>query len=135
MRHKWSGLVAIWVAATLLPSCGSNQHLLSISVTPAAIVFGATNPALFAQLTATGVYEHPPATKNLTSQVTWASSVTLVAQVTNAGRINPSTNCGVSTVTASLTTNDPTGNVVTGTMSVTVDGPAADNCPTTTPTP
>jgi hypothetical protein len=133
MRHKWSGLVAIWAAATLLPSCGSNQHLLSINVTPAAVVFGAADPALFAQLTATGVYEHPPATKDLTSQVTWASSVTLVAQVTSAGKVTPNTNCGVSTVTASLTTNDPTGNVITGTTSVTVDGPSINNCPTTTP--
>jgi hypothetical protein len=134
MSHKWSGLVAI-LAVALLPSCGSNQRLLSINITPAAIVFGAADPALFAQLTASGVYEHPPATKDLTSQVTWASSVTLVAQVTSAGKVNPSTNCGVSTVTASLMTNDPTGNVITGTMSVTVDGPVAQNCPTTTPTP
>jgi hypothetical protein len=134
MRHKWSGLVAIWAAVGLLPSCGSSQRLLAINITPAAIVFGTADPALFAQLTATGVYDHPPANKDLTTQVTWASSVTLVAQVTNAGKVMPNTDCGVSTVTASLTTNAPTGNIVTGTMSVTVDGPAAP-CPTTTPTP
>src|ERR1700691_3475754 len=107
MRHRWFGLVAIWAAAALLPSCGSNQHLLSINITPAAVVFGAANPKLFAQLTATGIYEHPPANKDLTSQVTWASSVTLVAQVTNAGKVSPNSNCGVSTITASLITNDP----------------------------
>ncbi|MGO9125047.1 MAG: hypothetical protein ACLP6G_09160 [Terriglobales bacterium] len=135
MRHKWSGLVALLAAAALLPSCGSGQQLLSINITPAAVVFGSTDPRLFAQLTATGVYGHPPATKDLTSQVAWASSLTLVAQVTNTGKVSPSTDCGVSTVMASFTTNDPTGNVVTGTMSVTVDGPSIQNCPTTVPTP
>jgi hypothetical protein len=132
---KWLGLVAIGLAGLTSLSCSSGQQLTGITITPGAVVFGATDPTLFAQLTATGVYSHPPATKDITNQVTWASSVTLVAQVTSTGKVSPSTNCGVSTVMASFTTNNPTGNVITGTMSVTVDGPTTENCPTTVPSP
>src|SRR5580698_4831635 len=99
---KWLGLVAIGLAGLTSLSCSSGQQLTGITITPGAVVFGATDPSLFAQLTATGVYSHPPATKDITNQVTWASSVTLVAQVTSTGKVSPSTNCGVSTVMASF---------------------------------
>jgi hypothetical protein len=132
---KWLGLTGVCVAGLTLLSCSTGQQLTAINITPAAVVFGSADPALFAQLTATGVYSHPPATKDITSQVTWSSSVTLVAQVTATGKLSPSTNCGVSNIMASLITNSPSGNVITGTMNVTVDGPTADNCPATVPTP
>jgi len=132
MNRNWFKVLLICCATLVIPGCGSGQKLVGIQVTPATIVFGGPDPSLFAQLTATGTYTHPPATKDITNQVTWASSVTQVAQVTSSGKVTPSTNCGVSTVTASLTTNDPTGNVITGTMSVTVDGTAA-GCPSISP--
>jgi len=125
-------LTLIGSAVLWLPSCGSNQQLLSINVTPATVIFGSTNPALHAQLTATGIYTHPPATKDITTQVTWSSSIAGVAVVDSTGQVSPAgADCGVAGITASLKTNNPTGNIVTGTMSVTVDGPAANNCPTT----
>jgi hypothetical protein len=132
MNRNWLKLLLICCATFMIPSCGSGQKLVSIQVTPATVVFGGTDPSLFAQLTATGFYSHPPATKDITTQVTWAASIPQVAQVTSAGKVSPNTNCGVSSITASLTTNDPSGNVITGTMSVTVDG-TNPGCPTTPP--
>ncbi|MGA8488807.1 MAG: hypothetical protein WB711_00210 [Terriglobales bacterium] len=133
MRRNWLNLLLICLAAIVLPSCGSSQQLVGIQVTPTAVVFGGTDPALFVQLTATGTYVHPPATKNITNQVTWTSDTVQVAQVTATGGVSPNTNCGTAGITASLMTNSPKGNVITGMTNVTVDGPAASGCPTTTP--
>ena len=131
MSWKAFKVTMICSAAILLPCCGSNQRLVAINVTPATIIFGSSDPSLNAQLTATGVYTHPPANKDITTQVTWTSSVAGVAVVNNAGKISPAgADCGVTNITASLQTNDPTGNVVSGTMAVTVNGPEADGCPT-----
>lgn len=120
MNWKWLGGFVVCGLAVAL-GCSSGQQLESISVTPATVTFGAADPALKAQLTATGTYSHPPATKNITDQVTWTSDITQVAQVTSAGSVSPAgTNCGLAGITASLQTNMPTGNVVSGTMNVTV---------------
>jgi hypothetical protein len=126
-------LVVTLGVATQIVGCSSGQHLETITVTPTSVVFGGADPNLHVQLTATGTYIHPPATKDITNQVTWSSAVTQVAQVSNTGLVSPTTDCGVAGVSASVTTNDPTGNVITGTTTVTVDGPASDNCPTNTP--
>jgi len=132
MSWKALKLTMVCSAALLLPCCGSNQRLLGINVTPTAITFGSSDPTLNAQLTATGVYTHPPANKDITTQVTWSSSVAGVAVVNSSGKVSPTgSECGVTNITASLQTNDPTGNVVSGTMTVTVNGPATDGCPST----
>jgi len=128
MNRKWLAvgcLLGIAFCLIGLPSCGSKQKLVAITVNPSGgIVFGSINPALFAQLTATGTYIHPPATKDITDQVTWTSDVTEVAVVNSAGVVTPNVACGVSNITASLKTNDPTGNIISGTTTVTVDGPS-----------
>jgi hypothetical protein len=132
MNRNWFSLPLIWAAALFVTGCSSGQQLVGISVTPATVVFGGADPTLFAQLTATGVYVHPPATKDITNQVTWTSNISEVAQVTSTGKVSPNVDCGVTPINASLVTNSPTGNVITGTMSVTVDG-TAPGCPNTTP--
>lgn len=132
MRRNWLNLLVICFAAIVVPSCGSGQKLVGIQVTPAAVVFGGTDPSLFVQLTATGTYVHPPATKDITTQVTWTSDTVQVAQVTSAGKVSPNTNCGTAGITASLLTNSPSGNLITGAANVTVDG-TAQGCPSVTP--
>lgn len=135
MRHTVLRVTAICAGLMLIPSCGSKQRLVAINITPTAIVFGSESPALSAQLTALGQYSHPPATKDLTTQVTWSSSIPGVAVVSSSGVVSPAgTECGVATITATYDTNSPTGNLITGTIPVTVDGPVAP-CPTTTPSP
>jgi hypothetical protein len=132
MKQKVLGFAAICVTLILIPGCGSHQRLVAISVTPATVVFGSANPVLSAQLTAIGQYSHPPATKDLTTQVTWSSSVTGVAVVNSSGVVSPAgSDCGITNITASFKTDTPTGNVITGTMNVTVDGPVSNNCPNT----
>jgi len=131
MNGKW---LAVVVCAAVVPvlSCATGQQLVAINVTPTAVIFGSANPTLSAQLTATGVYTHPPATKDITNQVTWSSSIAGVAVVSTTGVVSPAgIDCGVSNITAALKTNNPTGNIITGTTSVTVDGPTNSNCPTT----
>jgi hypothetical protein len=137
MNRKWLAVASLFATACCviaLPSCGSKQRLVGITVNPSrGIVFGATDPALFAQLTATGIYVHPPATKDITTQVTWTSDVTLVAIVTSSGRVTPNVACGVSNVTASLQTESPSGNIISGTTTITVDGLPSPPCPNATP--
>jgi hypothetical protein len=133
MSRNWFYLLVICSATMFVPGCGTGQQLVGINVTPATVVFGSVNPTLFAQLTATGSYIHPPATKDITSQVTWTSNIVQVAQVTATGKVSPTSDCGVAGITASFVTNHPSGNVITGTMSVTVDGPQTSGCPTTPP--
>ena len=133
MNRNWIKLLLICSTALFIPSCGTGQQLVGIQITPATVVFGSADPSLFAQLTAMGSYSHPPATKDITNQVTWTSNIVEVAQVTSAGKVSPNVDCGVTPISASLVTNSPSGNVITGTMSVTVDGPLASNCPTTPP--
>jgi hypothetical protein len=133
MNQNWLKLLLICFAALFIPSCGTGQRLVGIQVTPATVVFGGVDPTLFAQLTAIGSYAHPPATKDITNKVAWTSNIVQVAQVTSAGKVSPNVACGVAGITASLVTNDPSGNVITGTMSVTVDGPPGSGCPNTPP--
>jgi len=132
MNRNWIKLLLICSTALFIPSCGTGQQLVGIQITPATVVFGSADPSLFAQLTAMGSYSHPPATKDITNQVTWTSNIVQVAQVTSTGKVSPNVACGVTPIVASLVTNSPSGNEITGTMSVTVDG-TAPGCPTTTP--
>jgi hypothetical protein len=119
--------------AALMPSCGSSQQLLTITISPATAVFGAPVPAGIGQngiqLQALGTYAHPPATKDLTDQVTWKSAIPAVAIVNSTGLLTAGPNCGVTGITATMLTNKPTGNIVQGTMTATVDGPSTENCP------
>lgn len=126
----WSGCAAIILAALSLLSCSSGQQLQAIEVTPASEIFGAPDPSAQVQLRALGTYTHPPATKDLTNQVTWASNTTQVAIVSSTGLLSPSgTGCGDAVISATLKTNNPTDNVVVGTMTTTVDDVNDPSCP------
>jgi hypothetical protein len=114
--------------------CATGQQLVSIQVAPGAVVFGSaclpgdTNcGGVF--LKATGTYTHPPATKDITNQVTWTSNIPGVVSVDSTGTLTAGAECGVAGVTASDTIDTPHASVITGTATVTVDGPASP-CPT-----
>ena|ERR1700733_12332730 len=132
MIRKALGLLLICLTALFIPGCGTGPKLVGITINPATVIFGSADPALFAQLTAMGSYTHPPATKDITNQVTWTSNIIEVAQVTNTGKVSPNVACGVTPINAIIVTNNPRGNEITGTMSVTVDG-TAPGCPSATP--
>jgi Divergent InlB B-repeat domain len=125
----YRGIAASVVFGTLigLLSCARDQQLTSIEVQPTTENFGAADPSLTVQLRALGHYIHPPVTKDITNQVTWASNSPGVAAVTSAGLLAPGgTACGNSLVTATVQTNssvggrDSSGALVTGSMTANV---------------
>ncbi len=132
MSRKLLGFAALVIIASSLlavSSCGDPQELVSIQIQPSSETFGASNIPLIqdvglqAQLTAMGTYVHPPVTKDITSQVTWASNETQVITITPAGLISvPGTACGGSVISATVQTNSDatgvssSGAIVSGTM-------------------
>jgi hypothetical protein len=136
MNRKWFSIAALVASATLLlsvSSCGHSQQLVSISVEPAIETFGASNIPVIdnagatVQLRALGSYIHPPATKDLTKQVTWASNDTQMFKVSSTGLLTATGFfCGGSLVSATVTTNSSVGGmsssgaIVTGSMTANV---------------
>jgi hypothetical protein len=113
--------------------CGHEQQLESIAIQPTTETFGASNIPVMAnagaqvQLRALGTYIHPPVTKDITAQVTWASNTTDIATVDSAGLLTVTgAACGDSLVSATFNTNKSTGNIsssgalITGYMTASV---------------
>jgi hypothetical protein len=133
------GLVASAVWLMTLSSCARSQQLTGITISPSAFTyFAPAAPGLSPNaipLTAYGTFIHPPETKNITSQVTWASNQTLVAVVSSSGVLTAGTACGTADISATYYTDgNPSGNLMVGFMTVTVEGPASEGCPTGTST-
>ena len=132
MNGKWLSLVLLTAVASLLSglnSCGRSQELVSIQIQPASETFGAADVPVIAnagsnvQLRALGTYIHPPVTKDITSQVTWASNDPQMMTVDASGLLTATgLSCGASLVSATITTNKSEGGlssngaVVTGYM-------------------
>ena len=132
MKGKWLGMAALVVVGGVLlsiASCGRSQQLVSIEVQPNVYTFGASNtPVQFnagsaVQLRALGSYIHPPVTKDITNEVTWASSTTQMMTVNSTGLLTATGDaCGSTLVSATLQTNtsaggiSSSGTIVTGSM-------------------
>ncbi len=82
-----AGLVAVCSLLAML-SCAHDQQLVGITIKPETENFGAADPALNVQLRALGSYIHPPVTKDITSQVTWASNTPNMVTVTPTGLLS-----------------------------------------------
>src|SRR5579862_196044 len=101
MRLRVACLLGILSFALALPSCGSRQQLVSISLQPSGGFvfegFGATG-----QFTAMGTYIHPPETKDITNEVVWSLDIENFATLTQAGLITytRTDGCGSGDVTA-----------------------------------
>jgi Bacterial Ig-like domain (group 2) len=133
MNRNWLRLILVCTAVMFLPSCGHDQQLVSISIQPATETFGASNipvsadAGLSVQLQALGTYIHPPVTKDITNEVTWASNDIQMVTVNSTGLLTAvGDTCGSSLVTATVNTNKSAGNlsssgaIVTGTMTANV---------------
>jgi hypothetical protein len=132
MNRKWLALAVLVAAAISLlsvASCGDPQTLQSITIQPGTETVGAANIPLTqdvgfqVQLSAMGNYLHPPVTKDITNQVTWASNTPQMFAVSATGLLTATAQaCGSALVSASLTTNSDgsgvssSGAVVTGSM-------------------
>ena len=126
------GLVGAAVLLASLSSCARNQHLESINIQPGNGTFDATDPALYFDYRAYGTYIHPPKTVDITSQVTWVSDNPQTAHFTAPGVVSPNTDCGVAQIFATM--HDSPNDIVSNQVSITVDGPASQGCPTSTAT-
>jgi hypothetical protein len=133
MIHRCSafiGVFGILILATLLlflAGCARDQELTTITIQPQTEVFGATdipvsaNAGATVQLRAIGSYIHPPLTKDITTEVTWSSNTPSVATVDANGLLTATGDaCGDSIVSATVTTKQSTGNIVTSSMTATV---------------
>ena len=137
-------LVAVG-AALSLPSCGHDQKLVSITITPTTSTFpepGFTPPPPnpTQQYTAIATYIHRPATKDVTSQATWKID-NAVATMSSPGLFNaapPPTGspagtpgpCGVADISASVPEGTGgSGNIVIALATVTVNDPSNVLCP------
>ncbi len=137
-------LVAVG-AVLSLPSCGHDQKLVSLTITPPTFTFlepGFTPPPAnpTEQYTATATYIHPPATMDVTSQATWTVddgvatvsapglfTATLPPAGSPPGTPGP---CGVGDISASVPEGTGgSGNVVIAVATVTVDDPTNVLCP------
>lgn len=135
MIRKLFALMAFaFIASTLLSlsSCAHNTHLVSIAIQPGNGTFGSVSPTAFFQYRAYGTYIHPPKTVDITSQATWQTDNPQVAQFTAPGVVSPNTNCGVAQIYATL--HDSPNDIVSNSVSITVDGPASLGCPQGTAT-
>jgi len=118
-------------AALSLASCGHDQKLVSLQITPMTHTF-LTNSSDQAgeQYTATATYIHPPSTEDVTSQATWSVDFPIVSM--NAGLVVPvgGTSCGGVNITATMPEGTGgAGNIVSAYATVTVDDPAILQCP------
>jgi hypothetical protein len=135
MKRSCVGLalgVLVMVAAVLsFPSCGHERKLVSITVNPPAFTFLTPDNTLQVQYTATGTYIHPPATKDITGQVTWKADFAQLITFSGPGLVSPEGNhCGGANISA--TAPEGTGgasNVVIGYATVTVNDPTVPVCP------
>ncbi len=107
----------------LFASCGHDRKLVSIQVAPTQFTFGAPIPGQSAQFRAYGTFIHPPVTRDITDQVTWAVDDDIVSiaagLVTTTGLA-----CGTTNVTATMP--EGTGgasNIIIGAGSVVVTCP------------
>jgi hypothetical protein len=135
MSRKWFSVIVIIALATFLasvPSCGFNQHLVSIQIAPASATFGAAtavgaNPSAFIYFSATGTYEHPPKTVDVTNLVSWGTDNPQVVQISSTGAASPGANCGIANISASY--YDSPNLVASNSSTITVDGPISSGCP------
>ena len=138
------GLVALG-AALALPSCGHDQKVVSLTITPTTSTFPEPGfapppPNPTQQYSAIATYIHPPATKDVTSQATWTIDngvATLTAPGVFTATPPPATAppgtpgpCGVADISASIPEGTGgSGNVVIALASVTVNDPSNILCP------
>jgi len=127
MSRKWFSILALIAAATFfssLSSCGFNKHLVSIQVLPTTVLFGGVGAEV--QFKAIGTYDHPPGTKDVTTQATWSiDSQNLVSFSSTPGLVKDINDCGTGNVMASI---EDSPNDVFGTAFVAAAGVGTPAC-------
>ena len=136
MKQSYIGLafgVLVTVAAVLsLPSCGHDQKLTSLTIQPQAFTFLTPDTSATEQFTAIATYIHPPATKDISSQVKWSVDAGNIVNISQSGVVSPFGQGGCGGVDITATAPAGTGgasNVLLATATATVDDPSNILCP------
>lgn len=105
MVRNWFKAMLVCSVVVMVPSCGHDQQLISITVTPPGFVFEGFGAQ--GQFTATDNYIHPPQTKDITNKVLWKIDVANLATITQTGLVTStrSDGCGSGDVTATYYSN------------------------------
>jgi len=121
MIRKWFGVLALVLVASAflsLSSCGRDQQLTSIQIQPITENFGSSttpviqNAGSQVQLRALGTYIHPPVTKDITNQVTWASNTPQMMTVDSNGLVTATgMACGTTLISATVNTGKSSGGI------------------------
>ena len=118
-------------AALSLPSCGHDQKLVSLTISPSTHEFLLPDAGQNEQLTATATYIHPPATKDVTSRATWAVDDGIVGVSAGTVTTDPlGKACGGADISATMP--EGTGgssNIVSAYATIIVDDPSNQLCP------
>jgi Divergent InlB B-repeat domain len=128
------GALIVVGAALALPSCGHDQKLVSIAVTPTTVTY-LSPTAVPASFKAYGTYIHPPATKDITQQATWSTDVPallILSYQSGVGEeVAPNSICGVANLwaTASEGTGGAANIVVSAPSTLTINNPSDPTCP------
>jgi hypothetical protein len=132
--------VAVFCSLVMLVfalSCGHPMTLESINVTPTSQTVTGTGSALAnfpTKFTAYGNFIHPNEMIDVSSQVTWTTSVPLIATVDSTGHVSATGNgsCGQVLVTATagkgLVGPGTSDVIVTGTATFIVNDTSNPNC-------
>jgi hypothetical protein len=131
---KWNcagvglGLLVSMGTLLTLPSCGHDQKLVSLQVTPSGFDFPVPYAGATGQFHAIGTFIHPPATRDVTTKASWRVDDNVVT--VSAGLVTTTGGCGSTNVTATMP--EGTGgasNIVIGSAFVTVHDPNNPICP------
>jgi hypothetical protein len=130
MISRWSrciGAIAFCSLLVGLLSCARDQELISMAIQPGTETFGAANIPVSAnagsmvQLRALGSFIHPPVSKDVTAQATWASNTPDIATVDSSGMLTATgLACGNALVSATIKTGQSSGAIVTANMTANV---------------
>ncbi len=141
MSRKWFSILALFATAIVLissSSCGYNQHLESITVSPpnSTITLGAIGQDLPTQFTAFGTYIHPPQTKDITTTAIWSTNTPSLIYMDpkTPGLVHTTgngcgTNLGVTATVYSDPNDPPSGTVVAGSAVINVSFGNGITCP------
>lgn len=123
-KRSFSGALLLAGALISITGCSTSPSLTSIVVSPSTMNF--TGSGLTTQLTAIGHYtrpNHADVTKDITTEVTWASSTSQCVTVNSTGLITSGTNiCSGILITASA---QGFHGIIQGTMTVNVSQPSS----------
>ena len=125
-------LILVCSIAVMVPSCGHDQQLLSITVRPSGFVFEGYGAQ--GKFTALGTYIHPPETKDITSRVLWQIDIANFGTVDQTGLVTYTRTdlCGGGDVTATYYSNpgNPSaGGTVVGSATVKGANEVTGKCP------